>query len=81
MYIAGGFGLYLNISSAVSIKMLPPELEHKVNVVGNSSLTGMKEYMTKELHERMKEFRESIRNIELANMDEFQECYIKYLNL
>ena len=81
VYIAGGFGFYLNISSAVSIKMLPPELEHKVQVVGNSSLTGMKEYMTKELQERMKEFRESIRNIELANMEEFQECYIKYLNL
>ncbi|MBQ4521504.1 MAG: DUF4445 domain-containing protein [Lachnospiraceae bacterium] len=81
VYIAGGFGFYLNVSSAIFIKMFPPELDIKISVVGNSSLTGMKRYMAGEFKERMKKFREDIRNIELANMEEFQECYIRYLNL
>ena len=61
--------------------MFPTELEHKIKVVGNSSLLGMKQYMTEEVKERMEEFRRDIRNVELANMKEFQECYIEYLNL
>ena len=81
VYIAGGFGFYLNVSSAIFIKMFPPELDKKITVVGNSSLSGMKLYMTGEFKERMKTFREGITNIELANMEEFQECYIGYLNL
>lgn len=81
VYIAGGFGFYLNVSSAVFIKMFPMELEHKIKVVGNSSLLGMKQYMTEKVKERMEEFRRDIRNVELANMKEFQECYIEYLNL
>ncbi len=81
VYIAGGFGFYLNVSSAIFIKMFPPELDKKIKVVGNSSLTGMKQYMTGEFQERMKKFRGEITNIELANMEEFQECYIQYLNL
>ena len=81
VYIAGGFGFYLNVSSAIFIKMFPPDLDKKIRVVGNSSLNGMKHYMTGDFKERMKIFRGDITNIELANMEEFQECYIQYLNL
>lgn len=80
VYIAGGFGFYLKLSSAVFIKMFPPSFEGKVQVVGNSSLTGMRQYMSGTLEDRMEAFRASITNIELANLKEFQECYVKYLN-
>ncbi|MGN0297777.1 MAG: ASKHA domain-containing protein [Lachnospiraceae bacterium] len=40
VYLAGGFGAYLNIGKAVSIGMLPSALASKIISVGNSSLQG-----------------------------------------
>lgn len=40
LYIAGGFGSHLNIESAVRIGLIPEELEHKVQVIGNAALAG-----------------------------------------
>ena len=40
LYIAGGFGSHLNIESAVKIGLIPEELEHKVQVIGNAALAG-----------------------------------------
>lgn len=42
IYIAGNFGLYLNLQSAYNIKMLPKEFEGKIKIIGNSSLEGAK---------------------------------------
>jgi uncharacterized 2Fe-2S/4Fe-4S cluster protein (DUF4445 family) len=39
-YLAGGFGNYINIASAVEIGMVPSELADKVISVGNASGTG-----------------------------------------
>lgn len=44
LYIAGGFGYKINITKAVTIGLLPKELSHKVQTVGNSSLTGSIQY-------------------------------------
>ena len=40
MYIAGGFGNYIKISSAVKVGIIPKELENKVIPIGNASGTG-----------------------------------------
>lgn len=40
LYIAGGFGSHLDISSAVAIGLIPKELEAKVSVIGNAALAG-----------------------------------------
>jgi len=40
MYIAGGFGNYLNIRNGVSIGLIPGELEKKIRIVGNAALSG-----------------------------------------
>lgn len=40
LYLAGGFGNYLNISSAASIGLLPAGLEKKTKVIGNAALQG-----------------------------------------
>ena len=39
-YIAGGFGSYLDITSAGKIGLIPPELCKKVKIVGNAALGG-----------------------------------------
>ena len=40
LYIAGGFGSYLNVQSAGKIGLLPEELTDRVTVLGNAALTG-----------------------------------------
>ena len=40
LYIAGGFGSYLNVNSAGKIGLLPEELTNRVTVLGNAALTG-----------------------------------------
>ena len=40
LYIAGGFGNYLNKESAVKIGLIPQALSESVNVVGNAALSG-----------------------------------------
>lgn len=40
LYIAGGFGSHLNVSSAAAIGLIPAGLQTKVKVLGNSALSG-----------------------------------------
>ena len=40
LYIAGGFGSYISLKSAVAIGLFPPELEDVAQVIGNAALSG-----------------------------------------
>ncbi len=40
LYIAGGFGSHLNVTSAAAIGLIPPVLQNRVKVMGNGALTG-----------------------------------------
>ena len=40
MYLAGGFGSHLNLTSAVRIGLFPAELSDRVHVIGNAALDG-----------------------------------------
>ncbi len=40
LYIAGGFGSYLDVNNAGKIGLIPPELAPKVVVLGNAALSG-----------------------------------------
>lgn len=40
LYIAGGFGSHLNVSSAARIGLIPEALADRVKVIGNASLAG-----------------------------------------
>lgn len=40
LYIAGGFGSYLNVENAGRIGMIPDELTNRVKVIGNAALSG-----------------------------------------
>jgi len=42
VYIAGGFGNYINIENAITIGLLPPLPKEKFKFVGNTSLKGAK---------------------------------------
>jgi uncharacterized 2Fe-2S/4Fe-4S cluster protein (DUF4445 family) len=40
VYLAGGFGNYINIPNAIKIGLLPKELQSKIQPIGNSAGTG-----------------------------------------
>ena len=50
VYLAGGFGFHMDQKKAVSIGLLPKELEKKLVTVGNSSLAGAVRYPQMKRH-------------------------------
>lgn len=86
VYLAGGFGYYLDVEAAFRIGLLPERLRGKVRAVGNSSLAGAcklacdlygKVTKKKELEEKTS----SAESINLAKQDGFERLYLSYMNL
>lgn len=72
MYLAGGFGHYINISSALAIGLLPHELEGRIFPVGNSSGFGALQYLKSLVfEEKTIDILSRSRYIELSGDDDF----------
>ncbi|MDR1293137.1 MAG: ASKHA domain-containing protein [Clostridiales Family XIII bacterium] len=84
VFIAGGIGSAIDITSAIRIGMLPSLPQERYEYIGNTSLTGA--YMTllsKEARDRLEEIRGSMTYIELSAhpgyMDEFvAACFLPH---
>lgn len=85
VYLAGGFGYYLNVDAAVRTGLLPKSMQGRIRAVGNTSLAGAyllgralwlgmleEETLQKELAH--------IESINLANQEGFDKCYISNMN-
>ena len=81
VYIAGGFGYYMNIKNACTIGLIPSCFDSKTLSVGNSSLGGAKKYL---LDSTSVQSLQHIINISselyLAENKNFNDIYIKELN-
>ena len=80
IYIAGGFGTYLNINNAISIGLLPDLVRKKFKFVGNSSLIGAREILFS--YDTMKEAEDIARkmtNIELSKDPTYMDEYMSAL--
>ena len=72
LYLAGGFGNYINIESAVKIGLLPQELIGKIYPVGNSAGIGALQYLKSDKFKIKSEaIRKNISYIELSYIEEF----------
>jgi uncharacterized 2Fe-2S/4Fe-4S cluster protein (DUF4445 family) len=76
IYIAGGFGNFLNISQAVTIGMLPDVPTEKIYFVGNTSIAGAKTVLlSREALKTAEKIAESMTYFDLMShpgyMDEF----------
>jgi uncharacterized 2Fe-2S/4Fe-4S cluster protein (DUF4445 family) len=72
LYLAGGFGNYINIDSAIGIGLLPAEMRGKIFPVGNSAGIGALQYLkSDEIDKRISGLLENSEYIELSNYDEF----------
>jgi len=77
VYIAGGFGNFMDIHSTINIGMLPKELEGKVLSIGNSAGSGARMYLlSEEQREKAKEIKRATKYIELSNRSDFQEYFM-----
>lgn len=72
VYLAGGFGFYLNLDHAFSVGLLPKVFKGKVRSIGNASGMGAKMCLTHpENIARLEQIAKSITTIELSNSSAF----------
>lgn len=80
IYIAGGFGTYLNIDKAVKIGLLPNIDRKKYEYVGNSSLKGSTEMLlSNDAKEAVSQIAKKMTYIELGNDPLYNEEYVASL--
>lgn len=72
LYLAGGFGNYIDIQSAIQMGLLPIELKDKIKPVGNSAGIGALQYLKNdEFIKQTENVLAHTEYIELSNVDEF----------
>lgn len=86
VYLAGGFGYYLDVEAAAVIGLLPEKWKRCTKAVGNTSLAGAfqmgKDLWTGKLREEaLDEMLRGIESINLAEQKEFEALYIQYMDL
>ncbi len=74
LYLAGGFGNYISISSAVDLGLLPEELENCIFAVGNSAGIGALQYLRSDKPEtRIGKILENSTYVDLSEAEDFPE--------
>ena len=81
LYLAGGFGNYINIKSAIQTGLLPYEMKERIYPVGNSAGIGALQYLkTDEFENRINETLQNSIYIELSSVSEFPDEFALNMN-
>ena len=82
VYLAGGFGMHLNVPHAIAIGLLPGFREEQVRVVGNTALAGaLLALVDRTTLKEMEDLRRKARVVELNLADGFEDRYVEHLLL
>jgi uncharacterized 2Fe-2S/4Fe-4S cluster protein (DUF4445 family) len=82
VYLAGGFGMHLNVANAIAIGILPHVREVQVRVVGNTSLAGaFLALVDRSILHEMEALQKLVTVVELNLVDSFEERYVEHLML
>jgi len=82
LYLAGGFGMHLDVGHAIACGLLPGFREEQVEVVGNAALAGcLLALLDRSLLAEMEEIRAGAEIVELNLTEGFEEDYIDHLLL
>jgi len=82
VYLAGGFGMHLNVAHAIAIGLLPGFREEQVRVVGNTSLAGaLLALVDRTTLDEMENLRTQVEVIELNLAPDFEDRYVEHLML
>ncbi|NJD03948.1 MAG: DUF4445 domain-containing protein [Ruminiclostridium sp.] len=78
VYLAGGFGSFMDIESAIGIGLLPSELRGRIKSIGNAAGSGAVEaLLSNEMLKMTERIKARIRHVELSGSPEFTEEYIE----
>ncbi len=81
VFLAGGFGRYMDIESAHTIGLIPAELAGKVTAIGNAAGAGaLQALLSKKLYDKARDIKKRIKYIELSSSEEFMDQYIECMN-
>ncbi|MCH5280780.1 MAG: DUF4445 domain-containing protein [Lachnospiraceae bacterium] len=81
VYLAGGFGYYLNPEDSAEIGLLPADLAKKAVACGNTALLGAAVYGRMILRGENRVLPAQLQSINLAQEPDFMESYVNYINL
>lgn len=81
VYLAGGFGHYMDIVKAIRIGMFPESFAGCVKSIGNCALEGAKQYLLSEEDARMRiaQMTVNAKELNLAEQTMFQELYVTHM--
>ena len=80
VYLAGGFGFHLNCHKAAAIGLLPEKLEDKVEIIGNSALSGaVKFLLDPEAFDRTSGIAGCAEEVILSMDRDFNRLYMEYM--
>lgn len=89
IYIAGGFGFYLDKKAAARIGLIPFEWVERAETVGNTSLAGIRLLERErerpdggegDILDELEKFAEGVKAFQLAEEAEFDRVYVDYMN-
>ena len=82
VYLAGGFGMHLNVAHAIAIGLLPGFRADRVRVVGNTALAGaVLALVDRTTLDEMENLRTQVEVVELNLTDGFEDRYVEHLML
>jgi uncharacterized 2Fe-2S/4Fe-4S cluster protein (DUF4445 family) len=82
VYLAGGFGMHVNVGHAIDIGLLPGFRPDQVRVVGNTALAGaLLGLLDRTALVEMEALRERMEVVELNAHPDFEDAYIDHLSL
>lgn len=77
VFLAGGFGNYMNIESAVTIGLIPKQLRYKIKCVGNSSLGGAVDFLiNRKSNDIIKSILEKTEYIDISSNKNFNDLFV-----
>ena len=80
IYIAGAFGNYIRIESALNIELIPKEFEGKIESIGNAALTGtMMGALSKVSYNDIIKIKSIAKNMEYGGSSKFQTVFAESL--
>lgn len=80
VYLAGGFGYFMDKKKAAEIGLIPAELEEKTIAMGNTSLHGAIRFLTTPGAEKvLPELAGKAKEISLALDEKFNDWYMEYM--
>ena len=82
LYLAGGFGNYIDYDSAIKIGLLPKALRKKIVPIGNGAGVGAKmALLSQEYYALAERIQKQTEYLELSTRTDFQDLFLDALEL